>query len=593
MTKIELLQNDDLLMAIKLATFYEKRLPEFRIEERIRFKKLQAELYSDQTEYVKAEIKANEGLELTKQLSHPSIGMAELLNIRGFAVERRGDYSAALLDYIAALEIAESLDDRKLVIHTLTNLGAIYYILERYEDSLIVLNNALIQAQNLNDDETLGLVYMELGTLYYFLQLNNKVILFNEKALTYFNKSNERNKNLALLQNTAIAYDNNEYISAIELYEKIIVGAKKVGNFSALSHSYSKVAKAYLKKTPSDPKTAYRYIILAEKNLKLVNEVGYEIFLTVNKADVLNHLERYQEGLKLITKAENMLPSQPIDIQTYTILDILRIKSEIFYNQGLYQEAYQTQNQYNENTLEIHSRNNLHELDDLRIEYESKQHEIQAKALEKKRLIQLQALKEVNESYQERTFYIIICIFTMLSLVWFYSVNLKNRKKLLESRGSDHLTDIPNRQNILLAGSREYNQAVNNEFSVMIIKIDNFTNINQVKGYAVGNSILIEISLIILKLVGESSLCGRYSSNEFIVFLPNSNAVKAESIANGIYNSIYRKSWDKYGLKVVSVSIGMSNNGAPPFESYESLIKTAKTLELQAVTSGGNTVCIS
>ncbi|WP_426358549.1 diguanylate cyclase domain-containing protein [Pseudocolwellia sp. HL-MZ19] len=592
MTKIELLQKDDLLMAIKLAKFYEKRLPDFRIEERIRFKKLQAELYSDQTEYNLAEAIANEGLELTKQLTHPSIDMAELLNIRGFAAERRGDYKAALLDYMAALEIAESLDDRKVAIHTLTNLGAIYYVQDKYEYSIIVLNDALIQAQNLNDDETLGLVYMELGILYSYLKLDNKAVEFNDKALYYFKKADKLHKaTMTLLRISAAHYlKSKQYLKAIEFYQKVIVFAKKSGNISDLFHTYSKLAEVYIKKTSSEPETAYSYIILAEKYSEFVNGAGWELFFIVNKADVLNHLERYQEGLELITRAESMLPLEPLDIQIYTTLDILRIKSDLFYNQGLYQKAYQTQNQYHENILAINSRNNLYALEGLRIEYESKQHEIQAKILENKRLVQSLALKEVNENYQERTFFITICIFTMLSLAWFYSINLKNRKKLLESRGSDHLTDIPNRQNILLAGSREYNQAVNNEFSVMIIKIDNFTNINQVKGYEVGNNILIEISLIILKLVGESALCGRYSSNEFIVFLPHCSAAKAESVANGIHNSIYRKSWEKYGLKVVSVSIGMSNKGSA---SYESLIKETKALKQQAVTSGGNTVCIS
>ncbi len=592
--KIESLQKDDLVTAIKLAKFHQPHLSDFTIEQRISFKKLQAELYSDQTEYDLAEITANEGLELTKQLSHPSLGMAELLNIRGFAIERRGDYNSALRDYIAALEIAESLDARKEVIRTLTNLGAIYYILEKYEYSIIVLNDALIQAQKLNDNETLGLVYMELSILYSYLKLDDKSVEFNDKARQYFKKSDKIHKALIAIHSISAAhyFKNKQYLKAIEFYQDIIVMAKKSGNFSDLFHTYSKLAEVYLRKPSSDPEAAYSYILLAEKYSELVKGASWEILFIVNKADVLNHLEKYQEGLELILKAEDMLPLEPIDIQTYTLLDILRIKSELYYNQGLYQEAYQTQKQYHENTLEINSQNNLHALEGIRIEYESKQHEIQAKLLEKKRLMQLQALKEVNKSQQERTFYFVVGLFTMLSLVWLYTINLKNRKKLLDSRGSDHLTDIPNRQSILLAGSSAYNQAIANEFNVMLIKVDNFTNINQVKGYEIGNSILIEISLIILNIIGENALCGRYSSNEFIVFLPNTSAVKAESVANGIHNTIYRKSWDKYGLKVVSVSIGMSNNGFS-VESYESLIKTTKTLKQQAVILGGNTVCIS
>ncbi|MDO7083800.1 diguanylate cyclase [Pseudocolwellia sp. AS88] len=593
MTKIESLQKNDLVTAIKLAKFYEKYLPDFRIEERISFKKLQAELYIIKMEYHLAKEAANDGLNQTKKLSHPNINMAELLNLRGYSYDNLGNSEPAIQDYLSALEIAESLDDDKVVIISLINLGAIDYGNERFQRSLILLNEALLLAQKLKDDKSLGLVYFELGSLYSHFQLESKVQEFYENAKTYFIKANESYLVTRAIQNIAITHaKSKEYLSAISLYEEMIIKAKKNGVFFNLSNMYSKLAQAYLNKPLSDPNTAYKYIISAEKYLDLVKEPSSEILIGINKADILNHLERYKEAMNAINYAEEMLSEQDEHIRTYSYQEILRIKSEIFYNQGFYQEAYQAQNQYHENVLEINNRNNFYALEGMRIEYESKQHEIQAKALEKKRLIQLQALKEVNESYQERTFYIIICIFTMLSLVWFYSVNLKNRKKLLDSRGSDHLTDIPNRQSILLAGSSAYNQAIANEFNVMLIKVDNFTNINQVKGYEIGNSILIEISLIILNIIGENALCGRYSSNEFIVFLPNTSAVKAESVANGIHNTIYRKSWDKYGLKVVSVSIGMSNNDFS-VESYESLIKTTKTLKQQAVILGGNTVCIS
>lgn len=593
--QIESLKNQDLVKAIKLSTFYDQSLSKYTITERITFKKLQAELFIYQTNYQQAKRSANQGLNLTKQLAHPSIVMAELLNSRGFAIESLGHYDDALEDYMAALEISQSLNDRKVIVETLINLGAIYYITEKYQRSLVVLNDALSLSQALDDDKMLGLVYLELGTLYTYFKLENKVKEFHLKAHEYFLAANEPYLALTSLQNIAITYaKNNNIPKAITLYKEIIIEAKKMGNVAVLANTYSEMAEVYLTKEYIDPHTAYHYILIAEEYISAVEEASYEVIFLINKANVLKHLARYSEALEVINYAEGLLPNESESIKTYSILELLRIKSEIYYELGSFAKAYAIQKKYHQQTREIDTRNNMPVLEGIRINYESKQHEHQAKALEKKKRLQSLELKEVNKAYQDRTFYIFIGVITVVGLAWFYVINLNNQKRLLDSRDTDHLTDLPNRQTILSTGSAEFHQLSKKQrdYSVLMIKVDNFTNINQVKGYDTGNSILIEISLIILKSISAGAQCGKYSGNEFIVLLPNTNAQNAEAIANKIHQAIYKKSWDKYGLKVVSVSIGMSNNQQANIELYEALIRKANTLKQQAVVSGGNSVCV-
>lgn len=593
--KIESLKNKDLMTAIKLSVFYDKTLSQYKLDEQIHFKKLYAELLNNKTDYVLANKLTNQGLELTKMLAHPSIVMAELLNLRGFAIENIGDYENALQDYMAALEIAESLNDCKVVIQALINLGAIYYATEKFQHSLIILNDALSLAQVLNNNKMLGLVYLELGSLYTYFKLDNKVKEYYNKAHKYFAQVGNPYLTLTSLQNIAITYaKNNEVFQAMKLYKKIIMEARKMGNFVVLVNTYSKMAEAYLKKSHMDPHTAYHYILIAEKYLKFVENPSVESVFLVNKADVLSHLKRYGEALKVIAYLEKTLSKQVDSIKTYSSLELLRIKSEIYYAQGLFADAYKTQQLSYEKTLKINARNNMQSLEGLRIEYESMQHELKAETLEKKQLVQSLELKEVNKTHRNRTFYIIMGVITVLGLAWFYVINLNNQKKLLSSRETNHLTDLPNRQTIFSAGSVEFNQVSKNqnEYNILIINVDNFTNINQVKGYDTGNSILIEISLIIVKSISSYAQCGRYSGNEFIVLLPNTKVQVAEAIANKIHNDIYKKTWEKYGLKVVSVSIGLSNNRTYQTKSYEALIREANTLKQQAVISGGNALCI-
>jgi len=590
MDKIESLQNDDLLTAIKLTSFYDKKVTQFSIEERIGFKKLQAELYTIKMEYNLARMAVNEGLELTKRLSNPSIIMAELLNFRGLSFDNEGLTEFAIQDYMSALEIAESLDAKEVIIRSLLNLGGVYYGNEEFERSLILLNQALSAAQQLDDDKYLGEVYLELGILYSHFKLENKVKEFFDKAHFHSTKANEQHLGLYALTNIAITHAvNKNFLLAIPQFKDIIIQAKESGNFFILSNIYSKLAEAYLKKKSRDPNTAYQYIIYSEKYLALIQEPSSAILVGVNKADILTQLERYKEATTVLNEVEKMLSKQANHVRTHSSQEIFRIKSELFYKQGLYQEAYTAQSNYNQNAIKINTRNNLHALEDIRIKLESKQHEIQAAILEKKRLKQSLALKSVNVNDRMRTFYIIIGMLTILGLVYFYLINLRNQKKILNGQGLDHLTELPNRQNILSLGSTGFNQAGDYEYSNLIIEIDNFTNINRVKGYDIGSSILMEISLIIMDLVGDNAKCGRYSSNEFIVFLSKKSAQENQAIANKIDAHIYEKSWDKYGVKVVSINIGISHKNKDSIDTIEALVKMARMKNKQTAVLGGNT----
>lgn len=591
----EALQREDILSAIKLIQSHDKKIHRYSIEDQIKFRKLQAELFNKKTDYSLAEQAANTGITLTKQLARPSIIMAELFNLRGFAVESMGNFDTALEDYMSALEIAESLTNNKTVVSTLANIGAIYYITEQFKRSLIILNDALSLAQDIGDEELLGVVKSELGILYTYLKQEDKAKEFHESAYQHLTKANRPYMAFVSLQNIAINHaSNNRYNQAINLYKQIIVKAKKFDNYTAIANTYTVMAEAYIKKKYNDPHTAYHYILIAEKYLKSVEGANVEMIFLVNKADVLSHLEKYDEALETIAYAESIMSQQADIISTYSLPEILRIKSEVYFSRGQYKEAYKTQKSFHDNTLKINKRNNLQAIEGLRVEYESEQHEIQANVLEKKQLVQNLELREVSKQHQSRNFYIVIGLLTVLGLAWFYLVNLKHQKKLLNSRETDHLTDLQNRQTILPKASYEFNKAQKSKkyYSVLLIQVDNFKNINQVRGYETGNNILIEISLIIQNAIGKNLVCGKYSSKEFIVLLPEHNTQQTEKIAEQVHNDIYNKSWEKYGLKVVSVSIGAAINDTHDVTSFDELIQKASRLKDQAIKVGGNTICV-
>ena len=76
--KIEKVLDDDPTAAFNLLAPLEDNLSEFSLEERIRFYKIQAEIYIERLQYQLGKKAAIKGLELAKQLTTPSILMADL-----------------------------------------------------------------------------------------------------------------------------------------------------------------------------------------------------------------------------------------------------------------------------------------------------------------------------------------------------------------------------------------------------------------------------------------------------------------------------------------------------------------------------------
>lgn len=60
-------------------------------------------------------------------------------------------------------------------------------------------------------------------------------------------------------------------------------------------------------------------------------------------------------------------------------------------------------------------------------------------------------------------------------------------------------------------------------FSLIILDIDNFKQINDNYGHQIGDRILQETAKNIIEYVGDSGLVGRYGGDEFIIFAKNIN----------------------------------------------------------------------
>ncbi len=153
----------------------------------------------------------------------------------------------------------------------------------------------------------------------------------------------------------------------------------------------------------------------------------------------------------------------------------------------------------------------------------------------------------------------------------------------------DELTQLPNRKLVLESAQKMLALANRKQELVgcMFIDIDHFKDINDNYGHAAGDAVLVELSLRLRDSIRDCDILGRFSGDEFIIFLPACNSiVEIEDIASRILAES-QNPMEAPKNKVVNLSIGIAV--FPECGSTtDSLISLADKAMYQAKKAGGN-----
>ncbi|MCY6354279.1 sensor domain-containing diguanylate cyclase [Clostridium sp. ZS2-4] len=174
----------------------------------------------------------------------------------------------------------------------------------------------------------------------------------------------------------------------------------------------------------------------------------------------------------------------------------------------------------------------------------------------------------INNMY---VFHIGMFIFALLEayvLAVSYSNNFHNLEQLvIENKKNyqrsirDSLTNLYNHsyiENVLISAVDRFNKT-EEIFSVLMIDIDYFKNLNDKYGHPFGDEVLVNLSKLFKENVRNSDFAGRYGGEEFLIILPNTNIKDAEKIAERIRKEVQESSWSRENIEV-TISIGVYQN---------------------------------
>ncbi|MEE4196248.1 MAG: tetratricopeptide repeat-containing sensor histidine kinase [Bacteroidales bacterium] len=340
----------------------------------------------------------------------------------------RNVYDSAIFYYEQGL--ANPFNNYDLKAHFYRDLSNTYRIMGEY--SLAMEHSLNLKELAENEKTTHNTHY-----IYNLLALSYQTLMEYDLAKKYYNYSiqlalqnnNEAYAGIVLANMGKLYFEQDKLDSALYYFERGVKIEEKYELFANAGNSYNTIANIYLKKELTD--SAYFYLLKAVKyNNQSNNRIGL-VHTLMGVSNYYFQMEKYENALEHIEKTI----SYAKEIKLNNVLsDALYLKSRINANQGRYQEAYQSYNDYFELYKDIYDVKKINQVKTL--EYQL----IQQK--KEKEMVELELKKQQTIN---RLFFIIgglliiIIIIAFLFIIHYKKSNIAliNAKKRAEE--SDQL----------------------------------------------------------------------------------------------------------------------------------------------------------
>ncbi|EEX94572.1 diguanylate cyclase/phosphodiesterase with extracellular sensor [Vibrio orientalis CIP 102891 = ATCC 33934] len=151
----------------------------------------------------------------------------------------------------------------------------------------------------------------------------------------------------------------------------------------------------------------------------------------------------------------------------------------------------------------------------------------------------------------------------------------------------DPLTLLANR---LLATKKldeqiAFSQSNNSPFLLLYLDVDEFKTINDSLGHASGDNLLVSISEILTKLIGDTGFVARMGGDEFMIVLSDMDSEEGERVADQINKALRMPYYIEDRMIFVSASIGICQFPIHG-EDGETLVRNADTAMYHAKRNG-------
>ncbi len=159
----------------------------------------------------------------------------------------------------------------------------------------------------------------------------------------------------------------------------------------------------------------------------------------------------------------------------------------------------------------------------------------------------------------------------------------------------DALTSLYNRRTIIKKLDDHLNHTIrySENFTLIMLDIDHFKEVNDYYGHLVGDDALEYIACIIKHSLRKTDIAGRYGGDEFVIILPKTDLATGEQIAQRIRRNIEAAEMTDHSGNTFHITISQGICCFQGNEKASSLIARADNALYKAKKDGRNRVEVS
>ncbi len=172
----------------------------------------------------------------------------------------------------------------------------------------------------------------------------------------------------------------------------------------------------------------------------------------------------------------------------------------------------------------------------------------------------------------------------------------ESNRQLKELSQTDALTGLANRRRLMDILAVEFERSRRNDtpFSLLMIDLDHFKNINDNYGHQEGDVVLSSLAELMMSHLRQYDTAARFGGEEFSLVLPETDPVEAAGVAERIRKEISNMSFSGAIAKLkITASIGVATSPNPKVNHAEDLLRVADDALYEAKNNGRNRVEIA
>lgn len=153
---------------------------------------------------------------------------------------------------------------------------------------------------------------------------------------------------------------------------------------------------------------------------------------------------------------------------------------------------------------------------------------------------------------------------------------------------TDRLTGLANRRKLESALQAELLRArrYGKVFSVIMLDVDRFKNVNDTYGHTVGDTVLTQVAGLLTRNARETDLVGRWGGEEFLVVCPETSVAVVAALAERYRQEFERFEFEQAGRVTCSFGVTACQEG----DTVQALIQRADAALYRAKEGGRNRV---